>query len=494
MNNNGDRNRNREREDDGLWWKIPLGIGAAAAVIGGIVAAVVSSSNDSAPDTGQSMQYRRRSRRPSTPDSSPDRSSNISYNFGALEISDERIIPQGIRSGPVINNLDSLLADIYMRFISLKDDALYYRVFHSISSTIRRNMEEVDPYFKRYSSTAQIAGSHYDNLRIRLPDPEDEFDMDIVIDLPLNMRKDRLNPSNSDIVLEPSSNGYIQLKMGTQYQNLPNRDEWHVNKTAYGWRDDEFFLSRAKFSDWFKSITYKALNKLEKYYNYRSIEVAGTKYIIRTSESGPAITLKISDPVTDFKMSIDIVPALRFPEERWPVRSDYRDIPPGCSVGDYGWMVVPKPASSGESSRSWRLALHNQERKLFYGTYNLRQTVRYLKKLRDAEGMNEIASYYIKTLFFWEVIQQKSDERFWNQPLSKLFIIMVKKFQQALANRNIPYFWNKNHNLIDGVAPNVVAGYANKLKKLVVILDDPTRYKEVAKYLLTIDEYNSYDI
>ncbi|XP_059061412.1 cyclic GMP-AMP synthase-like receptor isoform X2 [Achroia grisella] len=493
MNNSREDNRSERREDNDNgfgWW---TGLGAATAAIAGATY-LFSRSNNSESSAGISHHR--------TQENSQERRTSYLHDLlERVDINEENAVPAtlmtrrnvsgDIPDNPVINNLDSLLSDLYVRFIALRDDdfQLHYRVFNCIFSTIHKNMKEVDSYFNRYSSTAQAAGSHYDRLRIKKPD---EFDMDIVIDLPLNMKEDRLSPGNSDVVLEPSSHGYIQLKMGTQYQMLPYRDDWQIHKTLYKWKDVDNYLLRDKFSDWFKGITDKALNKFEKNNNYTIMVVDRITYIITTSKSGPAITLKISDPVTDFKMSIDIVPALRFPEERWPVHSDYRDIPPGCSVGDYGWMVVPKPASSGESSRSWRLALHNQERKLFYNTYNLRQTVRYLKKLRDAQEMNEIASYYVKTLFFWEVIQQQSEERFWNQPLSKLFIIMVKKFQQALANRNIPYFWNKNHNLIDGVAPNVVAGYANKLKKLVVILDDPTRYKEVAIYLLTIDEYNSY--
>lgn len=397
---------------------------------------------------------------------------------------------ESVPDNPVINNLDSLLADIYLRFIALRADdfKLYYKIFDSIFSAIHRNMKEIDPYFNRYSSTAQPAGSHYDGLRIKKPD---EFDMDIVIGLPINMKEDRFIPSNSDIVLEPSNYAYVKLKMGKQFQNLPNRDEWEINKTAYKWKDENNYLLRSKFSDWFKSVVYRALNKFECYGNYRLVTVDNVPYVIRTSESGPAITLKITN-ITGFKMDVDLVPALRFPEERWPVTSDYRDITADCSVGSYGWMVVPKPAKNGDSSRVWRFALHNQEKNLFHDIYNFKQTLRFIKKLRDVQGMDEIASYYIKTLFFWEVVERKSEPRFWNKPPSELFIIMVKRLHRAMANRNIPYFWNKQYNLIEGVASNILAGYANKLQRLVNILDDPTKYKMVAEYLLTDDEYEAY--
>ncbi|KAM3961878.1 cyclic GMP-AMP synthase-like receptor [Aphomia sociella] len=403
------------------------------------------------------------------------------------------VLDTSVPDKPVITNLDSLLADIYVRYIAMRavDFRLYYRVFNSIFDTIHKNMKEVDPYYRRYSSTAQAAGSHYDRLRIKKPD---EFDMDIVIRLPLNNKEDRFDPSNSDIKFEPLTHGpFVKLKMGKQFQRLPMRDkdDWQIHKAIYECMDTENYLLRNKFVDWFKSTVYKALNRLEGYGNYKSVSVDGIQYVIHTSESGPAITLKIND-YNGFKMDVDLVPALVFPEERWPISDDYRDISTELSMGRYGWMVVPKPSKMGDGNRSWRFALHNQERKLMHGKDNLKQTIRYLKKLRDKLNMDEIASYYIKTLFFWEIIERQSDVMFWRQPPSKLFTIMVDRLYDALYKGNIPYFWNEDYNLIDGAATNILMGYANKLIKLKQILEVPANYKMVAEYLLTDDEYKKY--
>ncbi|XP_059061405.1 cyclic GMP-AMP synthase-like receptor [Achroia grisella] len=411
------------------------------------------------------------------------------YDGDTLSDVDKRGVPSSnIPENPTINNLDTLVEDIYVRHTAFKakDFELYYKVFDNIISSIHKNMKAVDPYFERYSSTIQATGSHSDRVRINKPD---EFDMDVIIKLPFNKNEDPLDPSNSDIILEPSCNGFVQIKMGRQCQRILELDE--CNKTIIKWTDADHYILQNKFKDWFKGVLHKALNKFNNHGNYKYVTIDGIQYIIRTSESGPAITLKISND-NKFKLDVDLVPALQFPEERWPINSDYRDIPAGCSV-QIGWMVVPKPSKCGNISRSWRLALCNQEKKLIYNTCNLRKTLQLLKKLRDAQKMNEvIMSYYIKTLFFWEIVQQKSNETFWDQPVSKLFIIMVKKFQQALANGNIPYFWNENHNLIDSVAPNVLTDYANRLSELLIILDNPTDYKIVAKYLLTNDEYDKY--
>ncbi|KAJ0180123.1 hypothetical protein K1T71_004714 [Dendrolimus kikuchii] len=358
-------------------------------------------------------------------------------------------------------------------------------------------MKEVDLYYGRYSSTVQFAGSHFDNLRIKKPD---EFDMDIIIDLPLNLREDFRNPRGSDIVLEPKAAGFLQLRMGEQFQNLPMRDSWLINKYAYEWRDGNNFLLRSNFLDWFKGVVDKALNSSRQSITASPIYyVDGVPYTVRKSESGPAVTLIIENTSRGFRMDVDLVPAFKFPEERWPIGPNYRQIPDNCKKGY--WMVVGKPNKAAqnqhEMNRSWRIALHNQERELMHDSNHLRQTIRLIKKLRDTQGMKEIASYYIKTIFFWEIIER--NEGFWskNNP-TMLFKIMVKRFHEVLVAGKIPYFWNKDNNLIGNVSRVTLNQYAAKLVPLINILNSENSnnkdYKQVARFMLTSEEYDKYKI
>lgn len=116
-----------------------------------------------------------------------------------------------------------------------------------------------------------------------------------------------------------------------------------------------------------------------------------------------------------------------------------------------------------------------------------------IKKLRDSLGMKKIASYYVKTLFFWE-IDEKNDLIFWqrNNP-AFLFKYMVGKLHAALVNKKIPYFWNKGNNLIGAVDERILFIYAAKLVPLMQVLDQPDKYKHVAKYLLTPEEFKDYN-
>ncbi|XP_063360867.1 cyclic GMP-AMP synthase-like receptor [Cydia amplana] len=197
---------------------------------------------------------------------------------------------------PIIRSLNSLLHDIYVRFIALrdKDFVKYYNVFENIFFKLHEQMKEADPYYKQYSSHVLFAGSHYDNLRINKPD---EFDMDIVIGLPVNPDENPQNPAKSDVVIEDIAPGFVRLKMGKQFQNLPNRDQgedWEINQTACKWLDDANYLLRSQFMYWFQSVVDKAMNLFDQNeHGEPYMDVEGTKYNLRLSASGPAYTLII---------------------------------------------------------------------------------------------------------------------------------------------------------------------------------------------------------
>ncbi|CAK1602569.1 unnamed protein product [Parnassius mnemosyne] len=403
------------------------------------------------------------------------------------------ISTSSVPTAPILRNLNAVLADIYCRYIALKkeDCALHYGVFTEVFLKLHDTMKKVDSYYGRYSSAVKFAGSHFDGLRINKPD---EYDMDIVIRVPVSINHNSWTPGASDITIEPKHPGFVQLRAGVQYQRIPFRDgeDCVINRTAYEWLDAKNYILRSKFTNWFKSVVTKALNQLPRYCGLPSMCVNGTVHTIRTTESGPAFTLVIEGP-RGFRLDVDLVPALKFPESRWPVEG-YRSIPPGCSV-DY-WMVVPKPNKNGhdcyDESRSWRIALHEQERKLMHNSYNMHLTIKLLKKLRDSRGMNKIASYYIKTLFLWEIVEL-NDPSFWKRnDLATLLKHMLNKFHIALIEGKISYFWNRRCNLIGHLSRQLLDKYSDIVGSLLRALDDRQGHVTAAKYLLSDVEYASY--
>ncbi|XP_014364974.2 cyclic GMP-AMP synthase isoform X1 [Papilio machaon] len=391
---------------------------------------------------------------------------------------DRMVSTSAVPVKPVLRDLNDVLADVYVRHIALRkeDCRYYYEIFTQIFYRIHNAMKEVDPYYAKYSSEVKFAGSHFDRLRINKPD---EYDMVIVVHVPFNF-----------IQIEPKHPGYVQLRVdtrpGSPRQYTPDSVEV---KTAYKWLDSKNYILRSEYANWIKSIIIRAIDRLS-----RQVQNANKEnmYTVRYTETGPALTLIIEND-TGFKLDVDLVLALQFSESRWPVEG-YNSIPAGCSVGH--WMVAPKPNRHGydihDENRSWRISLQEQERKLIHDSHNLRLTVKLLKKLRDSKNMSHLASYYIKTLFLWEVTEN-TDADFWmRNDLATLFKHMLQKLHSALRVHRINYFWNSRYNLIGNLNPNVVESYANIVGNLLQSLNTSESHLSVAKYLLTKAEFESY--
>lgn len=107
-----------------------------------------------------------------------------------------------------------------------------------------------------------------------------------------------------------------------------------------------------------------------------------------------------------------------------------------------------------------------------------------------------ISSYFIKTIFLWEVEEResKNDNEFWNFPLSYVFVTvskryikylwvnkniilydgqqMLQKYAKYLENKNIPYFWNKKNNLLPKDGKTIALdNYAQRIKKIVLTIE-----------------------
>lgn len=158
------------------------------------------------------------------------------------------------------------------------------------------------------------------------------------------------------------------------------------------------------------------------------------------------------------------------------------------------WLVVPKPNKSipdgYRQNRLWRLSFQDFEKEMIKGCQQLKIAIRLVKKLRDSLGMKAIASYYIKTLVLWKV-HHVEDKKYWQKKISVLFKDMVEDLYKAVDKKNIPYFWNENNNLIDGVKPSVLQEYAKKLK-VVLNAIEVNDIEQVAFSLLNADEMKEF--
>lgn len=113
-----------------------------------------------------------------------------------------------------------------------------------------------------------------------------------------------------------------------------------------------------------------------------------------------------------------------------------------------------------------------------------------VKKLRDAQGLSAIASYYIKTLFLWK-IYRTNDKKYWETKISVLFREMVQELHDAIKNKSIPYFWNEGNNLIDGLKPSLQSLYADKLNAVLKCID-AEEVERTVLFLLTTEEIKEF--
>ncbi|XP_045534249.1 uncharacterized protein LOC106709852 isoform X1 [Papilio machaon] len=411
-------------------------------------------------------------------------------------------------------NLDVYLEEVFKQFIAIKDDdfSRAQEVFKSVFEQIKQKMGEQCNFFKKYGNQVMYGGSVYDGTKAT---KMDEFDMDIVIRLPINYE---------DIIIECDQPGFVRLKIISAFDNLDKQKEWEqCHKVTRDWRDTDKYLLQNKFRSWMHGIVQKALNEMD-----GRATVNGTTYLMTYKESGPAYTLYIRNEGNDeeFKLDVDLVPVIRFRLPRWPKGysfaafaddryrrghvSPLKNLPSlpipykkmmgrgltldlqnthssdetlnyfclssiwlrtiekvGSSCRD--WLVVPKPnkeVSGAARGRCWRLSFQDHERDLIKECHHLKKVLRLMKKLRTALKMKAIASYYIKTLFLWKV--EKENKQFWQKNLSFLFTTMLQDFHDALKQKNIPYFWNSKNNLIESLKPANQKLYTEKLK---VVLD-----------------------
>ncbi|KAM3961896.1 cyclic GMP-AMP synthase-like receptor isoform 2-T2 [Aphomia sociella] len=378
------------------------------------------------------------------------------------------------------NLLELYLTEVFKNFISLKDNDVKksQEVFKSVFEQVRESMSKQCNYFAKYSSQVMYGGSVYDGIKVA---KLDEFDMDIVIRLPISYED-----GENGITIENEQPGFVKLKITKAFDNLLKQGEWeNCHKVTHSWRDNESYLRQDKFRHWIQSIVQKSMNDFN-----GQITVNGVVYTIKYTLSGPAYTLKIASLPDDdpFKLDVDLVPVIRFTHPRWP--QNYRD-PNSTTAKD--WLVVPKPNKAIKDAhlqnRCWRLSFQDFEKELMKGCQNLKTTIRLVKKMRDVLKLKAIASYYIKTLFLWKVDQ--NPKKFWETKLSTTFKIMVEELYNAIREKNIPYFWNEHNNLIEGLKDTLQNEYCDKIKKVLDGLEN-NDVDKVLPGLLTVDELQQF--
>ncbi|KAF9795325.1 hypothetical protein SFRURICE_004697 [Spodoptera frugiperda] len=352
-------------------------------------------------------------------------------------------------------NLEKIFQEINKRHVRIKrkerknNNSILYKVLQELLKIMRK----CDSLFDSMKPRLEYLGSYFDGLRVGQPT---EYDINVILTIHINYNKIELDACDIE-------NGYTSIIMPAEFRRLsktPATAEKGFKETEF-WCDRSHRLLVTNFRSWMQSVVDTALNKLPLVDGKRMLRVEDKFFKIAYKMSGPANTITICMQ-NDYVIDVDLVPTLSFELPKQPANSmiDFSKVKQ-TKISRY--FAVPKPSNN---DLSWRLAFPYQERYYTDNTNNLKSALKLLKLFRDIQGFNKLASYFIKTLFLWEIIE--NDRDFWKKnSLAFLVLHMLKKLRDSLAVATINNFWCPNHNLLVKIKRETCENWSNRISNIV---------------------------
>lgn len=348
--------------------------------------------------------------------------------------------------------LEQILQEINKRHVRIKkeekkrNNLILYKVLEELLKEMRNCS-----LFNSLKPKLEYLGSYFDGLRVGQPT---EYDLNIILKIPVNYNK---------ITLQSQKNAYVSIIMPEEFRRLSKMPATAMIgfEETKRWCDPSHRLLVTEFRSRMQGVVEAALNKLPVRDSKRILTIGEEIYRIDYKTSGPAntITIHIDE---NYVIDVDLVPTLQFQLPKQPACSKIDFDKVKRTKVDY-YFAVPKPT---DDVYSWRLAFPYQER--FYINYknNLKSTLKLLKLFRDIQGYDQLASYFIKTLFLWEI--EKHEEAFWKKnSLQFLVLYMLGKLRDSLAIATIKNFWCPEHNLLEKIKPETCHNWANRTSNAI---------------------------
>jgi len=194
-------------------------------------------------------------------------------------------------------------------------------------------------------------------------------------------------------------------------------------------------LLEDKLQSWLQGIMTQTFNKMDK-----QIEVGGEISPLSYKKCGPAHTIFVKGR---YEYSVDFVPAIKLSAAQVVLAPEQMKYFAGTPY----WDAIPKPMKPAQNENpSFRASFYDAERRLLHGKNNLKNAIRLLKQHRNVKNKANLKSYYIKTLFLWEVTRQ--DASYWQKSLTEILIdvsigfgsLNLMDFCKTLQRTNPPFF------------------------------------------------------
>uniref|UniRef100_A0A2A4J6Z7 Uncharacterized protein n=1 Tax=Heliothis virescens TaxID=7102 RepID=A0A2A4J6Z7_HELVI len=351
--------------------------------------------------------------------------------------------------------LEKIFQEVNRRHVRIKrrerkeNNSVLYKVLQELL----KMMCKCDNLFKSMKPKLEYLGSYFDGMRVGQPT---EYDINVILTI-------HVNYSKIDLDARDTQNGYTSIIMPEEFRRLSKTPATAIKgfKKTEIWCDRSYRLSVTSFRSWMQSVVDAALNKLPQEDGKRILKVENKHFKILYKMSGPANTIKIYVE-DDYVIDVDLVPTLAFELPKKPSNSNIDfDKVKKTKIAHY--FAVPKP---NDTDFSWRLAFPYQERYYTDNTKNLKSALKLLKLFRDVQGFDKLASYFIKTLFLWEIVE--NDDKFWSKSsLTFLVIYMLKKLRDSLSSGIIKNFWCSDHNLLEKIKKETCQNWSNRISNIV---------------------------
>ncbi|KAF2896784.1 hypothetical protein ILUMI_09402 [Ignelater luminosus] len=354
------------------------------------------------------------------------------------------------------DHLEHILQRINGDYVRLNEDEK--RRNNMVLKVILYHMNK-DQLFNSLIRKEFYGGSYYDDLKVSKPN---EYDLDLLLHLP---------PYTCPVISASEMPGYVKIELENirNFERKKDESDRYPN-LALKLLDGDNYLSTTKILAWMESVLTKALNDFnilsKKYHYVKKLGTTEGVYYFTVRKQGPAFTLKINGLYDQevIKIDVDLVPCFVFTVDKLP-EDPYRNNQYYMLKNEF--FIVPKKPKNAEKDhpKYWRLSFQEQESAIIRDKARLKPALRLIKKLRDSSGHDSIASYYIKTVFLMELINE--DPCFWNRSLSYVFMTMLKKYQKYLEDGDIPYFWNRENNLLCYLHFDTSVNISNSLKSII---------------------------
>lgn len=355
-----------------------------------------------------------------------------------------------------VKTVEEIFQEVNRRHVRIKrkerkdNNSILYKVLQELL----KRMRKYDSLFDSMKPKLEYLGSYFDGMRVGQPN---EYDINVILTIHINYNKICLDARDTQ-------NGYTSIIMPEEFRRLSNTPA----TAKKGFKDTEFWCDKSyrllvkSIRSFMQRVIDAVLKEMPLEDGKRILKVKNKYFKILYKMSGPANTITIhleNDGVID----VDLVPTLAFELPKIPLSSkiDFEKVK-RTKIAHY--FAVPKPS---DNEFSWRLAFPYQERYYTDNMNNLKSAIKFLKLFRDVQGFDKLASYFIKTLFLWEIIE-KDDNDFWKKSsLTFLVLYMLQKLKDCLAIATIKNFWCSDHNLLEKIKKETCQNWSNRISNII---------------------------